>query len=140
MDITPALITKLRDNEIFVFGSNEAGRHGMGAAKRAKDDFGAIYGQGAGLQGQSYGIPTKDKDIKTLPLWDIAPYVDNFVAFVRVHPELHFLISRIGCGLAGYKDEEMVVLFLSLYGEDNVSLPAEWIRLMESKYHLDDTD
>ena len=95
--------------EIFVFGSNLAGRHGAGAALAALKDHGAIYGRGEGLQGQSYAIPTKDRTPwpskpKTLPLYVIAEYITEFLQFSQLHLELTFNLTRIGCGLAGYKD------------------------------------
>jgi hypothetical protein len=98
--------------QIFVFGSNEAGRHGKGAALYARQKHGAIYGVGFGLQGQSFAIPTKDHTIKTLPIQSIIPYVDMFMDFVNDKPELHFNITRIGCGLAGYDwDRDIRPLF-----------------------------
>jgi hypothetical protein len=87
---------------IFVFGSNLAGRHGKGAALTALNAYGAIYGQGIGRQGQSFAIPTKDANLRTLPLAVIKTYVQDFLAYARDHPELNFQITHIGCGLAGY--------------------------------------
>lgn len=89
--------------KIFVFGSNLAGRHGKGAAKFALDNRGAIYGQGIGLQGRSYAIPTKDENIRTLPLSEIKKYIDEFLVFASANPHMQFSITRIGCGFAGYK-------------------------------------
>ena len=86
---------------IFVFGSNLAGRHGKGAALHARQNCGAIYGQGEGLQGQSYAIPTKDARLRTLPLGIIAVHINNFILFARSRPDLEFEVTRIGCGLAG---------------------------------------
>lgn len=97
--------------DIFVFGSNLAGRHGAGAAKYAIVHHGAIYGQGVGLQGRSYGIPTKDGNIETLPLGVIHSYVEKFKAFATAHPELTFDITPIGCGLAGYKRHQIRPMF-----------------------------
>ena len=94
---TPDRITELGENEIFVFGSNLAGAHGGGAALLAYRKFGAIWGQGVGLQGQSYGIPTMQGGVET-----IAPYVDEFIAFAEAHPELTFFVTKIGCGIAGF--------------------------------------
>lgn len=94
--------------EIFVFGSNLAGRHGKGAALFARKNHEAIYGQGAGIQGQSYALPTKDDDIQTLPLVKINHYVQAFILFASAHPEHHFNITRIGCGLAGYDWETQI--------------------------------
>lgn len=112
---------------IFVFGSNLAGRHGKGAALFAKQNHGAIYGQGIGLQGDSYAIPTKDEHLKTLPLPRIKEYVDEFLDFARTHPELEFGVTRIGCGLAGYKDHEIAPMFAG--APSNCSLPVEWPQL-----------
>ena len=99
MRITSNYIKILGLKEIFVFGSNEAGRHGKGAAKTAIK-WGAIYGQGEGLQGRTYGIPTKNKDIKTLPISDIKKYVDRFIQFAKDSPKNIFLVTEVGCGLA----------------------------------------
>ena len=103
---TPEMITELQPNEIFVFGSNLRGMHGGGAAYIAYRKFGAIMGQGVGLQGQSYAIPTMQGGVET-----IRPYVDEFVAFAKEHPELTFLVTRIGCGIAGFTDDEISPLF-----------------------------
>jgi hypothetical protein len=113
---------------IFVFGSNLAGRHGKGAAKWALQHRGAIYGQGEGLQGQSYAIPTKDKLIKTLPLGSIHWYVKRFLAFAADHPEMIFQLTPIGCGLAGYSPADIAPMFL-VHGASlhNVILPEEFI-------------
>lgn len=99
--VTPETIDRLGANEVFVFGSNAAGRHYGGAARVAVNKFGAIMGQGHGMQGKSYaidsmsGIPNMEKDIT------------DFCAYAQEHPEKHFLVTRIGCGIAGYKDEEI---------------------------------
>lgn len=87
---------------VFVFGSNLAGRHGKGAALHAFKKHGAKYGRGSGRYGDSYAIPTRDWHIHTLPLWVIANYINMFMAHVAEHPEDTFNITRIGCGLAGY--------------------------------------
>lgn len=109
---------------IFVFGSNLAGRHGKGAALHARQQHGAIYGQGVGLQGSSYAIPTKDHQIRTLPLETIQAYVDQFIHFARQHPELQFQVTRIGCGLAGYTDAQIAPLFST--APANCQLPEGW--------------
>lgn len=96
---------------IFVFGSNLAGRHGKGAALYAKKYHGAIYGQGYGLQGNSFAIPTKDGNIKTLPLFHINHYVNMFLDFAKNNPELEFEVTNIGCGLAGYKPKDIAPMF-----------------------------
>lgn len=115
------MITKLQPNEIFVFGSNLAGRHGKGAALTARQKFGAIYGQGIGLQGQSYGIPTKDKKLNILPLDVIQLHVTNFIKFAKNNQKLTFLVTPIGCGLAGYKTEQIAPLFQEI--PKNIKLP-----------------
>ena len=119
--ITPGHINQLNKNEIFVFGSNLAGMHAGGAARLAVDRFGAIMGQGVGLQGQSYGIPTMQGGVET-----IRPYVDEFIAFAKGHPELTFLVTRIGCGIAGFTDDEIAPLFIGAHGVENIVLPEGW--------------
>lgn len=96
------MITELKDHQVFVFGSNEAGIHGAGAAKLALEKFGAVRGQGLGHFGQSFTIPTKDMKIITLPLSEIKKYVDIFLMYAELQPEYEFLLTRIGCGLVGY--------------------------------------
>lgn len=109
---------------IFVFGSNLAGRHGAGAAKFAVQHHGAIYGIGWGLQGNSFAIPTKDANIKTLPLDFIRQYVYKFKEFAEQHPELQFQLTPIGCGLAGYKHEDIGPMFKD--SPPNVVIPKEF--------------
>ncbi len=118
---TPEFITSLEPNEIFVFGSNLKGMHGGGAAYIAYRKFGAIMGQGVGLQGQSYAIPTMQGGVET-----IRPYVDEFIQFAKQHPELTFLVTRIGCGIAGFTDEEISPLFKQAHGVENIVLPPNW--------------
>ena len=118
---TPEFITELQPNEIFVFGSNLKGMHGGGAAYIAYRKFGAIMGQGVGLQGQSYGIPTMQGGVET-----IRPYVDEFIAFAKAHPELTFLVTRIGCGIAGFTDDEIAPLFEKAHEVENIVLPLNW--------------
>ena len=119
---TPGRIDKLEDNEIFVFGSNLGGFHGGGAARLAYNKFGAVWGQGDGLQGQSYAIPTMQGGIDT-----IQPYVDEFITFARQHPELTFLVTRIGCGIAGFEDSEIAPLFRESLTLQNVVLPKSFV-------------
>lgn len=109
---------------IFVFGSNLAGRHGKGAALFAKQYHGAIYGQGVGLQGNSYGIPTKNARLQTLSLLDISYYVRDFMAFAEANPDMTFEVTKIGCGLAGYKEEDIAPLFEG--APSNCQLPEGW--------------
>ncbi len=99
------------DGTIFVFGSNLAGRHGAGAALYAHDCYEAEYGVGQGRTGQSYAIPTKDELIHTLPLDRIVNYVTEFLQYTYTHPEEEFFVTRIGCGLAGYKNEQIAPMF-----------------------------
>lgn len=124
--VSPQWITTLADDEIFVFGSNLEGLHGGGAALLAYERFGAIWGQGTGLQGKSYGIPTMHGGIDA-----IAPYVDEFIAFARDHKELKFLVTEIGCGIAGFTIEEMATLFKDAMDEENIYLPQRFIKILE---------
>ena len=121
---TPEHINSLLPNEVFVFGSNLAGQHGGGAARTALNKFGAIYGQGVGLQGQSYAIPTMQGGIET-----ISPYMDEFIDFAKEHSEIFFYVTRIGCGIAGFRDEEIAPLFEKALNLDNVCLPESFVRL-----------
>ena len=118
---TPEFITSLEPNEVFVFGSNLRGMHGGGAAYIAYRKFGAVMGQGVGLQGQSYAIPTMQGGVET-----IRPYVDEFIAFAKQHPELTFLVTRIGCGIAGFTNEEISPLFAQAHDVENIVLPEGW--------------
>ena len=110
--------------EIFCFGSNLAGIHGAGAAAYARKHHGAIYGQGIGLQGQSYAIPTKDARSITLPIREITKYVNQFIDFAGRSPSMAFMVTRIGCGLAGYTDIQIAPLFKD--ATENCVLPNEW--------------
>ena len=120
--ITPNRITQLAANEVFVFGSNLQGHHYGGAARIAEEKFGAIFGQGVGLQGQSYAIPTMQGGVET-----IRPYVDEFIEFAKQHPELIFYVTRIGCGIAGFQDSEIAPLFRGAIGMENVALPQSFM-------------
>ena len=104
-------ITKLPEGHYFVFGSNEAGRHGKGGALCAKQYFGAVYGQGNGEQGSSYAIPTKDESLRSLSIDEIRGNVRLFIQHAKNHPHKIFAVSRVGCGLAGYKDEDIAPMF-----------------------------
>ena len=121
-EYTPDMISVLKNNEIFVFGSNLGGMHGGGAARAAYNRFGAVWGQGVGLQGQSYAIPTMQGGVET-----IKPYVDEFIGFAQAHPELKFLVTRIGCGIAGFRDEQIAPLFSSAIDKENIILPREFV-------------
>ena len=119
---TPDKISELKENEIFVFGSNLQGFHGGGAAKIAYRSFGAEWGKGIGLYGKSYAIPTMQGGVET-----IRPYVDEFIRFAIENPHLVFLVTRIGCGIAGFRDEEIAPLFIDAIDVGNIILPEEFV-------------
>lgn len=123
--IAPTLINDLKDNEVFVFGSNLEGSHGGGAAAIAFQKFDAIWGQGVGLQGKSYGIPTMHGGVK-----DIKPYVDEFIEYAKSREDLIFLVTRIGCGIAGFRDEEIAPLFKDALEVENIYLPQSFIDIL----------
>lgn len=124
--ITPNFITNLKENEIFVFGSNLRGMHGAGAARIAYENFGAEWGVGVGMTGRCYAIPTMQGGVET-----IRPYVDEFIKYAKEHFELTFLVTRIGCGIAGFRDSEMAPLFKDAADMDNVALPQQWRMLLQ---------
>lgn len=117
-------------NAVFVFGSNEAGIHGGGAAAHAHGHFGAVWGIGYGLQSRSFAWPTKSFAIETLPLERIAQYAWAFCALASARTDLQFIVTRVGCGLAGLTDEQMVST-LPVVVPPNVQLPPRWIELRE---------
>ena len=119
---TPERITELAENEIFVFGSNLAGAHGGGAALLAYRQFGAVWGKGVGMHGRTYAIPTMQGGVKT-----IKPYVDEFIRFAKEHPWLTFLVTRIGCGIAGFQDRDIAPLFKAAINVDNIILPKGFV-------------
>ncbi len=123
--ITPDIVSELVEGEVFVFGSNLQGWHGGGAARAAFNKFGAVWGQGTGLQGRSYAIPTMQGGVET-----IEPYVDTFIEFAKTHPEMRFLVTRIGCGIAGFKDSEIAPLFEKAVPVENICLPKEFWQLL----------
>ena len=122
-DFTPDRITELKDDEVFVFGSNLSGMHGGGAAFIAFKKFGAVMGCGIGHRGQSYAIPTMQGGIET-----IKPYVDEFIGYARQHPDLFFYVTRIGCGIAGFKDNEIAPLFSEARDIENICLPESFLK------------
>lgn len=126
---TPEFITELKPNEVFVFGSNLQGMHAGGAARIAHERFGAVWGQGVGMQGQSYAIPTMQGGVET-----IKPYVDEFIAFAKVHPEYTFLVTPIGCGIAGFTAEEIAPLFSQAKDIENILLPASFARIINDNF------
>lgn len=127
MKYTPDYIEELKSNEIFVFGSNLNGLHGGGAARVAMEKFGAVWGQGVGLQGQSYAIPTMHGGVDA-----IKPYVDEFITFAKLHPELKFLVTRIGCGIAGFSEEEIAPLFAEAIEIENICLSQDFYIVLEN--------
>lgn len=124
-EYTPNKITELKQNEVFVFGSNLAGSHGGGAARIAYNRFGAIWGRGVGLQGQSYAIPTMQGGVET-----IKPYVDKFIRFAQTRRDLKFLVTQIGCGIAGFKVEEIAPLFRTAVDVENIILPQAFVEVI----------
>ena len=117
---------RLKDNEIFVFGSNLAGAHGGGAAWLALKQFGAVWDEGVGMYGQTYAIPTMQGGVET-----IKPYVDDFIRFAKEHPGLTFLVTRIGCGIAGFRDEQIAPLFADAINVENIILPMSFVKCLE---------
>ena len=130
--ITPDRITKLSKVEIFVFGSNLNGHHTGGAARMAHKYFGAEWGVGAGRSGKCYAIPTMFGSVDK-----IKPYVDDFVKYVKDHPNNRFLITRVGCGIAGFDDEEIAPLFKALKDTPNVCFPKDWLIILSHEEVVD---
>lgn len=126
MKYTPENITSLEEDDIFVFGSNLAGMHAGGAARVAYERFGAIWGQGVGIQGQSYAIPTMQGGVDT-----IKPYVDDFIKLAREWDQNTFYVTRVGCGIAGFTDEEIAPLFADALELYNVRLPESFVKIIE---------
>ncbi len=124
--VTPQWIDSLKENEVFVFGSNLAGMHGGGAARAARLRFGAVMGQGVGMQGRSYGIPTMQGGVET-----IRPYVNDFIAYARQHPDRQFLVTPIGCGIAGFDPDDIAPLFDEAKEVRNISLPESFWKVIE---------
>lgn len=125
MRFTPEIIENLQQDEVFVFGSNINGQHCSGAARMAHERFGAVWGKGVGIQGNSYAIPTMQGDLNILRL-----YVDDFIDYAYTHPYLTFLVTRIGCGIAGYKDYEIAPLFKNALKHRNIIIPSSFARCL----------
>ena len=125
-EFTPEQITVPGENGIFVFGSNLEGRHAGGAASIAHNKFGAIWGQGVGLQGNSYAIPTMQGGVET-----IRPYIDEFVVFAKAHSNLRFYVTKIGCGIAGFSEWDIAPLFADAIDVDNILLPREFVLIIQ---------
>ena len=126
--ITPNHITELKPNEIFVFGSNLQGYHGGGAALLAMNQWGAVWGQGTGLQGQTYAIPTMQGGIGT-----IRPYIDQFIKFAQNDPERTFLVTEIGCGIAGFRPADIAPLFKNAINIPNIWLPQRFWEILQEE-------
>lgn len=133
MEYTPENITTLGEDDIFVFGSNLEGIHAGGAARVAYECFGAVMGQGSGPQGQSYAIPTMQGGVET-----IKPYVDEFIRLAREWDQNTFYVTRIGCGIAGFTDEEIAPLFDEAYDLYNVRLPESFARIIRRNRGLNE--
>ena len=124
MQTTPDPLLFLETNQIFVFGSNLGGRHGAGAAKTALDHFGAVYGMGHGLQGRSYAFPTLDQNLRQLDSKLLSRFALTFYHNVADRPWLTFMLTKVGCGLAGYTEQEMKWYFR--FAPENVIRPEGW--------------
>lgn len=130
--VTPERIFHLNPYQVFVFGSNLSGFHGAGAAKTALE-WGAIMGVGKGLSGQTYALPTKSKDVKTtLSIEEIQIYVQEFIEFAKITPTKEFLVTEIGCGLAGLTPEQVAPLFKDCLEMFNVWLPERFIKVIKN--------
>lgn len=125
MKNSPDVISELNQNEIFVFGSNVNGKHCSGAARIAFDKFGAIWGKGVGVQGNSYAIPTMEGNMQVL-----YAYICDFIEYARTHPKKIFLVTRIGCGIAGYKDEQIAPMFANALNIQNILLPRSFMDVL----------
>lgn len=127
MKFAPDYITALAPGEVMVFGANRSGRHGAGAAQYARMYLGAKYGVGEGLTGQCYALPTKGHNMEVLSLAEIRRHVTAFLKCAAEHPELTFLVTKIGTGLAGYSMEAIAPLFLEQPIPGNVRLPRAFV-------------
>lgn len=123
---TPDFITELGPKDIFVFGSNLSGIHGGGAALLAFRKFGALMGHGVGIQRNSYAIPTMQGGVET-----IKPYVDEFIEYARNHTDLTFYVTKIGCGIAGFREEEIAPLFKTALDIPNIRLPKTFVDIIK---------
>lgn len=128
---TPDVIEHLDPNQVFVFGSNLSGIHGAGAAKTALK-WGAEFGKGYGMYGQTFALPTKDKNIRSLPIPAIKNYVNSLIMYAIIHPELEFLVTKVGCGLAGFTEEQIAPLFAKAQDFNNIWLPKEFIKILNA--------
>ncbi len=127
------MIRDLKENEVIVVGTNESGIHGAGAAYQAYKEFGLQRGVGFGYSGQTFGIPTKDWKIKTLPLYVINFYIQRFIKFTKINPNLTFLVTPIGTGLAGYTAKHIAPMFkiVDYLSNKNIILPETFIEVLK---------
>jgi hypothetical protein len=134
MRYTPENIETLGEDEVFVFGSNLAGVHGAGAARLAHKKFGYPMGMGHGpnYPMTCYAIPTKDRNIETLPIEHIRVYVDELRLFTIMRPDRTFLITQLGCGLAGYTPADIAPLFKDYMDRPNVTLPKSFVEVLQA--------
>lgn len=132
MRFTQENIETLEAGEIFIFGANLQGFHGAGAARKALE-FGAVMGKGVGFKGRTYAIPTKDENIRTMPIEAIEPYVKQFIDYASKNQHLTFLVSKIGCGLANYSPEDIAPLFEDALLYPNIVLPEEFFNILTNK-------
>lgn len=126
--VSARVIRELQPDEVFVFGSNLSGHHGGGAAYTAYKRWGAVWGEGVGLQGQTYAIPTMQGGVET-----IKPYVDEFIIFAQKYPDKKFLVTEIGCGIAGFSVSEIAPMFKSAMDIENIYLPESFWDELEKK-------
>lgn len=138
MYVTPNIIKELKENEIFVFGANRQGRHGLGSALTARNKFGAIYGQSEGLQGQSYAIITKElrKEYQPVSLGEIKLGVDTFIQFAKDNKHLTFYVVELGCNLAYFTVEEVAPLFKSAMKLRNIYLPQRFLDNLQTGFTI----
>lgn len=134
--VTPEELIELTKGQIFVFGSNELGLHGAGAAAFALKHLGATPGLGFGISGYSFAIPTKDWEVSKLPLEVVEFYVKRFIAFTQdyIHSKWKFMVTKIGCGLAGFTPEEIAPLFKEVRDQKNIWLPQDFHDVLDGKY------
>lgn len=128
-ELTPENIQELKENQIFVFGSNMNGNHAGGAARLAVEKFGAIMGKAEGIQGRSYAIPTLDKDMQKVTEEDLVVFLGNFGNYANEHPEKEFLLTAIGTGIAGFDSNYMAYMVLRANLPGNVTLPKEFVKI-----------
>jgi len=140
--ITPEELTSkdIGELDVFVFGSNESGIHGSGAARFANKELDAKWGIGFGNTGDCFAIPTKDWDVKVLPLDVIQFYINRFIASTKMYPQLRYYVTKVGCGLAGYTPAQIAPLFKDAVDLENIYLPQEFwdvLQYRENKFEID---